>query len=217
MAASLARTIRRTLRRTQNHTKSDENTRFFVCLIIATLPIIPIGALVHTQGWLNAIENNPNLARYVIATTTIAFGLALPLADRLGAQNGNKKLSLPAMAIIGATQCLALMPGVSRAGIIITTARCLGLSRTQAAKLAVWLAIPTIIGATMLATPQLLQAPLISEPTTSLPAGALALAFVSATLTAFATIRLWLKHAERINYWPFALYRVTLGIALLAL
>ncbi len=144
-----------------------------------------------------------------IATTTIVFGLLLGFADRM--RGTRETLSWMDALLIGGAQMLALIPGTSRSGITITAALLLGLSRTRAARFSFLLSIPTIAGAALLTTLDLLATP---EPARwlDLISGA-ALAGISAYLCISAFIAL----VERTGMLPYVIYRLLLGAGLLLL
>jgi undecaprenyl-diphosphatase len=110
---------------------------------------------------------------------------------------------------IGLAQVLALVPGTSRSGITMTAARFLGLERTEAARFSMLLAIPAILGATILVGYDLLR---LGDLRIGLDAlVAIGLSFLVAWL-AIAAMMAWLSHA---TFTPFVIYRVILGVALL--
>ncbi len=85
---------------------------------------------------------------FVIASTTLVFGVLLGYADRVAAGSpGNNPLTLPMALMIGLAQALAPVPGVSRSGITITAGLLLGMSRTDAARFSFLLSIPIIASA----------------------------------------------------------------------
>jgi len=106
---------------------------------------------------------------------------------------------------------LALVPGTSRAGITMTAARGLGLARTDAARFSMLLSIPTIAAAGLLLGVELVCLGELALTRDALLGGALA--FVSALVAIIAMMR-WLRHA---SFTPFVVYRVVLGVILLAL
>jgi undecaprenyl-diphosphatase len=143
----------------------------------------------------------------VIAGATIGFALLLAFADtRRGA------LAAPGWRealIIGAMQTLALIPGTSRSGITITAALLLGISRTGAARFSFLLSIPTIGGAGMLATIDLI------EHGDAVPWGELAAGALLSGIAAFLCIRAFIALVERTGMLPYVAYRLVLGIVLL--
>jgi len=182
--------------------QSNEQLRLVLCLLIATLPLLPAGLLVapHLEE-LRAIE--------VVAATTIVYALLLWWADRRGGQARQlASLSYGAALLIGLAQTLALVPGTSRSGITMTAALFAGLDRVAAAKFSFLLAIPAIVAS---ALHQLIKlAALPAVPWLQLLAAAVIFAVV-ALLSMHALIG-WLRRA---GMAPFVVYRLVLGGVLL--
>ena len=151
----------------------------------------------------------------VIAVTTIAFGLALWHADGAGrktaAPRDEHALTPRDILLIGCAQALALIPGVSRAGITITAGLLLGLSRSGAARFSFLLSIPVILLAGGLSMLDLVKA---DAP---VDWAGLALGLVLAAVSAYLCIHYFLKLIERIGLFPFVAYRLALGVLLLFL
>ncbi len=181
--------------------ETSEDSRFTVNLMIASLPIIPVGyyARFLVESELRAIE--------VIAATTIIFGIALWAADHFRS-NQQRELTPFRALMIGLAQCLALIPGTSRSGITITMALLLGFTRTEAARISLLLAIPTIAGAALLKLWDLAHQPVPDW-------GPLLVGTVVAGLSAYACIAWLLRFVEQIGYLPFVIYRLLLGSLLI--
>ena len=131
----------------------------------------------------------------------------MAVADRLC--KGDRKISdlTPKTAImIGLAQGLALIPGVSRSGVTITTALAFGLERREAARFSFLLSIPIIAGAGMLK----FKAILLSPGKMALAAGCL-----GAALAGFAAIWALMKYVQTRRYTPFVIYRWILGALVL--
>lgn len=187
---------------------SASGRQLFVLLLVATLPVLICGFLL--QHWIELVTRN--LA--VIATTTLLFGLLLGLADSFGRRRLEiAELRWPAALWIGLAQVLALIPGTSRSGVTMTAGLALGLTRQQAARFSFLLAIPVLAAA---GGYNLLRVVLGSD-NGQLPyaLSTLLLATVVSGVVAFATIRLFMALIERIGMWPFAYYRIVLGLILL--
>jgi len=172
-----------------------------ICL--ASLPVVICGFVL--RDWV-ATELRSVL---VIAVTTIAFGLLLWGADRSRARFTD--ISWAHALIIGAVQALAIVPGTSRSGVTITPALVLGLTRSQAAHFSFLLAIPTIAGAGLLTTLDLMTTRAAVQ-WLDLAVGGI-LAFVSA----YTCIHVFVRLVERIGMFPFVVYRLVLGAVLLAM
>mgnify|MGYP001158151239 FL=1 len=177
---------------------------FALNLLIASLPIIPVGYLARffIEDQFRSLE--------VIATTTIVFGLALWAADRSN-YKGSKSLT-PLLAIwIGVAQCLALIPGTSRSGITMTAALLAGFSRTDATKISLLISIPTILAATCL---KLFDLASSNEPTNWY---AVCVGVVVSSISAYLCIKFLLSFIEQIGFLPFVAYRLMLGTILLVI
>lgn len=150
----------------------------------------------------------------VIAIATLVFALPLWLADRYGRQVDTlETMSFRQAALIGLAQLFALIPGASRSGVTMTAARGLGLTRQESARFSMLMAIPVIAAFGLISLIELAR-------TDGAAAGAnltngLIVAGLS-TITAWAAIAVLMKLVDRIGFLPFALYRVALGLALLA-
>ncbi|MCY4032706.1 MAG: undecaprenyl-diphosphate phosphatase [Hyphomicrobiales bacterium] len=184
--------------------KTSTHTRIAVGIVIATLPVIPAGAILLEADWrilFHAIEP--------IAWVNLVFALLLYFADKLAPLKRNLfDLSYIHALLVGCAQTLALIPGVSRAGITITMARALGYARPQAARFSMLLAIPTILASTgALMTSQ--TAPDYSDITLLLFSGALAF------IVAVAVIALFLRMIAHTSMAAFVIYRIALSAVLL--
>ena len=128
----------------QPTSRQDPRTRLFLYVFLSSVPILLIGAFPPLAEWREPIKNNLPL----IAFTTLIFGLLLGIADRLSWATGKlRDLSLWGAVFIGFMQCLALIPGVSRSGIVMTAGRFLGMEREAATRFAMLLSVPAISGA----------------------------------------------------------------------
>ena len=186
------------------HLRRDASTALLGRVAVATLPVVVAGAVfkpwIETE--LRSIE--------VIATSTIAFALALWWADRRGGEERDENaLTVSQAALIGVAQAMALVPGTSRAGITITAALLLGLSRQGAARFSFLLAIPAIAGAALLSA---------TDAATGAHAPAwddLAIGFALSALCAYACIAGFIALVHRTGMTPYVLYRIALGTLLL--
>lgn len=176
---------------------------FAIYLIAASLPIVIVGLAAKdlVAGELRSAA--------VIAVSTIVFGIILYVADAYGRKQSNSQdLSLRHALVIGFAQCLALVPGTSRSGITMTAALFLGYHREAASRISFLMAVPTILGASVLLLNDLVE--------TSAPVdwNTLALGMVISGITAYLCIKFFLKAIERIGFLPFVIYRLALGLAL---
>ena len=184
--------------------KREGDARLAWLVLVATVPAILAGALAKglITDHLRGVET--------IAWTTLIFGLALGWADRAPAAKRTLDLGWKGALCIGAAQAFALVPGVSRSGVAMTAARFLQLSREEAARFALLLAIPTIAGAGGLAGLDLWQA-----GDAALGANALVGAVLS-FIAAYCAIWMMMRWLRRASFMPFVIYRIALGFVLLA-
>ncbi len=192
---------------------STQRAKILLRITLATIPLLILGGVIAQAGALDSLPREPRL----VAGTSIVFALLLLAADRKGkfVQRSIEEVSLLAMLGLGVVQCFALMPGASRAGVVMTMALLYGLGRKQAAKLALLTAMPALIGASVLgglsmfggASDNARQVEAIKE-------GLLA-ASVSFVVS-IVVLSLFVRSIKRIGLLPFALYRVVLGLAIIA-
>ncbi len=183
----------------------DSGARLAGYVIVGTLPVIAAGYALNTT--LPGGLRDPR----VIAWATLGFGLVLYAADRFGMTFRRlEHIGLADAVIIGLAQVLALVPGTSRSGITMSAARLMGFERRDAARFSMLLSIPAILGAGTLKGLELYRAG-DAELTAAALVGAL-MAFIAALLTIWALMA-WLRRA---TFTPFAVYRVILGVGLLA-
>ena len=118
--------------------------RFVIGVLVAFLPAAVVGALGH--DFIKSVLFNV----WIVCFTLIVGGAILLWVDQLDLDtryHDATRFSLPMYLIIGFAQCLAMIPGVSRAGATIVAAMLLGADRRAAAEFSFWLAMPTMAGA----------------------------------------------------------------------
>ena len=176
------------------------DARLGLMLIVAT---IPAGLVALAAGdWIETVARSPR----VIATTTLVFGIALWVADRLGRQRlSAQHYGFGTALALGCAQALALVPGTSRSGITMTAALAMGYTRTAAARFSFLMSVPIIVLASLMVTRDLVSS--------DLPVrwDELAIGAVLSGLVAYLTVRYFLKFVEGMGMAPFALYRIALA------
>lgn len=183
----------------------DQHTALLGHLMIATLPIVIVGAL--AKDWVSLEARSIG----VIATATGAFGLLLWFADRRAATKpGRSELQLhwQDALIIGCFQVLAIIPGTSRSGITMTAGLLLNLSREATARFSFLLSVPTILGAAVLASLDAL------DVGTRMPWSDIVLGLVIAAIAAYTCIHFFIALIERMGMTPFVIYRILLSLVL---
>jgi undecaprenyl-diphosphatase len=184
---------------------SSENSRLAWWVILGTLPAVVVGYL-----FKGMVETELRSA-WVIAIATIVFALLLWFADlKKSKRRSEFALNWREVLMIGCFQALALIPGTSRSGITMTAGLLLGLSRQAAARFSFLLSIPIIFASGTLQTLDLLQA------SQSIDWLALMLAVVLSAVSAGICIRLFLGLIDKIGMLPFVIYRLLLGLVLIA-
>ena len=180
--------------------------RLFFLLAAATVPIVAFAAVIVLSG-LETVLRSP----YVIATTSILFGLVLWHADRRAEEKtGVTLISWKEGMMVGLAQALSIVPGTSRSGVTMTAARYLGWSRTEAARFSLLLAIPATAAFGAFASLEL-----VTEGAGATQEAALIIAGLS-FVTAYLTLAVFMRMIRTVSFTPFVIYRVLLGVALFA-
>ncbi|MBB4659540.1 undecaprenyl-diphosphate phosphatase [Parvularcula dongshanensis] len=186
--------------------RATDDQRLLWLLIAGTVPFLIAGAIFAFSGLADAVRSP-----IVIAWASIGWGIVLWLTDRRPERIDHIPTRFGPATLIGAAQCLALVPGTSRSGITITAARALGYDRTQAARFSMLLSIPTIAASGLF-----LLFDLFGEGAGTALGPALIVAGLSFG-TAYASIAVFLRMTESVSFTPFVLYRIALGVVLLAI
>lgn len=186
--------------------KRDPGIRLVALLLVATVPAMAVWLL------LSVLAGDALRSAEITGWGLIIGGVVLYVADKIGLTVRRiEHLSVGQAFIIGAFQCLAFVPGTSRVGIAMTAARILGYERIAAARFAFLLAIPAIAASGLHEGFLLLELP---QPLMLAQIGLMAACSAIAAFLAIAFIMYWLR---RSGFWPFVLYRVILGTAVLYL
>ena len=180
------------------------NKRLLGLIIVGSIPLMIFGYILHTSNLIYFIRNVE-----IIAWTTLFFGFILYFSDQSKTEkNISKNLNLKSIIFIGILQILALIPGVSRAGITITAARFLNFNRVDSTKISFLLSIPALVGASSLgitdAFKETLEISYLSI-----------IAIVLSFLFSFITVKYFLKYVNNFSLNIFVIYRLFLGIILL--
>ena len=146
-----------------------------------------------------------------IAIFLAVFGVLLWLADRRPARSSLDGLSVGTAFAIGVSQILALMPGVSRSGITITTGRFSGLDRDAAARFSFLLLIPIVLGAVLFKGLK----DVVLNPLPPGSTGPFVVGTIAAAAIGLVAIDILLGYVRRHNYTPFVIYRLCLAAFIL--
>lgn len=172
-------------------------------LIVATLPAVFFGLVV--KDWIEVHGR----ALWVVAVTTLVFGLLLGWADwRSRRQHQMAAMSWRHTIAIGLAQALALVPGTSRSGITMTAALMLGYTREAAARFSFLMSIPVILAASSLMTLEL------ATSAVAIAWAPMLIGFVVSFGSAWMCIVLFMQVISRLGMWPFVIYRIVLGVGL---
>lgn len=185
---------------------SSNESRLAWWIILGTIPAVIAGLI------FKDIVEIELRSPWVIAIATIFFALLLWVADLYKPKVRNEnELKWSEVLTIGCFQALALIPGTSRSGITMTAGLLMGLTRQAAARFSFLLSIPIIFASATLQTHELLQTP------QSIDWFALLLSVALSALSAGICIHLFLGLIDKIGMLPFVIYRMLLGIVLIAL
>jgi len=173
--------------------------RLFWYLAAASVPGALSGYLLEKKA--ETVFRSPML----IAVMLIGMGILLYWADRRGSMKIEiHHITFGTSLCIGISQALAIIPGVSRSGVTMTTGLLMGLNREGAARFSFLLSTPIIFGAAMVKLPGVLSNP-----------SAITLDFIIGTtvscLTGIASIGFLLRYVQTKDFLPFVWYRFLLG------
>jgi undecaprenyl-diphosphatase len=185
--------------------------QFALTVIVAFLPAAVVGAALH--GFIKDVLFSPSVAPYVIAISLIAGGIVILGFERIVPPprfHDGDRLPLSKAFQIGLCQVLAIVPGVSRSGATILGGELLGVERKAAAEFTFYLAVPTMLGATVLDLYQ-------NRNVLSLDAGLIiAIGFGVSFLTALVVVKTFIGFVGRYGLKPFGWYRIIAGAMILA-
>lgn len=177
--------------------------RLFWYLVIATIPGALIGFLLEEKA--ETVFRNPSL----IATMLILLGVILYWADRRGRKLTDvQSITLGQSLLIGVSQALAIIPGVSRSGITMTTGLLFGLTREGAARFSFLLSAPVILGAGLIKVPDIIANPAMVNVS-------FLIGILVSAIAGVVSIGFLLRYVQTKNYLPFVWYRFLLGAVVL--
>ncbi len=179
--------------------------KLFWYLAMASLPGALIGFLLEKKA--ETVFRSPLL----IAVMLIAMGLVLWWSDRKGRKETELGgITLKTSLLIGFSQALAIVPGVSRSGITMAAGMGLGLTRKSAARFSFLLSTPIVLGAALVKLPRIMAHP--EMITVNFISGML-VAFISGLLS----IGILLKYVQTRDFMPFVWYRLLLGAVVIVI
>ena len=182
------------------------NKNIFLLIILGSIPLVIIGYIFYST---NLIDQFRNLK--VVAWTTLIFGILLYFSDKFELKNKiSSELNIKSIIIIGLFQILAIIPGVSRSGIVITASRFLKFDRVESSKIAFYLSIPALAGASVLGFKDVIDDQINFDAI-----------FIFSTLASFLfsyfTIKYFLIYVKMFSLSFFVIYRIVLSIILFSI
>jgi len=182
------------------------NEKLLSLIIFGSIPLIVVGYILYKTELIYFLRDIK-----IIAWTTLIFGILLYFADK---NKFDKKISsnlnLKTILYIGLFQVLALIPGVSRAGITITAARIFKFNRFDSSKISFLLAIPALAGASALGLKDIIGK--------NFDFNYLAfIAIIFSFLSSYFTVKFFLKYINKFFLNIFVIYRIIVAIILLVI
>ena len=191
---------------------SEPHARHFTLgVVVAFLPAAVFGVALH--GVIKNVLFRPDVAPYVIAVTLILGGIVILILERRAPRPrwlDGDNLPLSKCFQIGMCQVLAIVPGVSRSGATILGGELLGVDRKAAAAFTFYLAVPTMLGASVYDVYK-------NRDVLTLDAGLqIAIGFVISFVVAFFVVKTFIAFIGRYGLKPFGWYRIVAGVVILA-
>ena len=182
------------------------NKNIFLLIILGSIPLVIVGYIFYST---NLIDQFRNLK--VVAWTTLIFGILLYFSDKFELKNKiASELNIKSIIIIGLFQILAIIPGVSRSGIVITASRFLKFDRVESSKIAFYLSIPALAGASVLGFKDVIDDQINFD--------AIFIFSTSASfLFSYFTIKYFLIYVKMFSLSFFVIYRIVLSIILFSI
>ena len=182
------------------------NRKLLSLIIIGSLPLIIFGYILHSTELIYILRNIE-----IIAWTTLLFGIILYLADQKKIdQNISTNLNIKSIIFIGLFQILALVPGVSRAGITMTAARFLKFNRVDSGKISFLLSIPALAGASFLGLKDAFNEPIEINYL-------IIIAVILSFLFSYVTVKFFLNYLNKFSLNIFVTYRIIISLILFAI
>jgi undecaprenyl-diphosphatase len=177
--------------------------RFLGFLLVTSVPGAIFGLLLEKQA--ETVFRSP----LIVGVSIIVFGVLLWAVDRyMSRDEPMEKMTWLQAALIGLAQALAIVPGVSRSGATITAGRALGMSREAIARYSFMAALPIIGGAAVVGLRKVPMGELLSAPWI--------VGFIAAAISSVIAMRFMLRWVKTRSYGVFAVYRVAVGLLVIA-
>jgi undecaprenyl-diphosphatase len=182
--------------------------KFALNITLAFLPAAILGVMLH--GFIKEVLFSP----IVVSVSLIIGGLLILLIEKKAPPpkyDSIEGISLKTAILIGFAQALAMIPGTSRSGATIMGSLLLKVERKTATEFSFFLAIPTMLGATVYDTYKNYE--YLSFDNMAI----IAIGFVSAFLAALLVVKTVINFISNHGFTPFAYYRIALGSIMLIL
>lgn len=181
---------------------------FYYKLLVAFIPAVVLGLLLSNV--IDSLLESP----LVVAFSLVIGGLILLRVDDLFGNSDNTDISYATAFKIGLFQCLAMIPGVSRSGASIVGGMTQKLSRTAAAEFSFFLALPTMLGATLKKSYDYYDA---GFTLTSEQINLLIIGNVVGFIVALFAIKTFIGYLSKHGFKVFGYYRIVVGIAIIVI
>ena len=182
-----------------------KNKNFLIKILVGTIPIIPVGYILYQTRLIDQLRNLE-----VIGWMSLIFGILLYVSDK---SKVTKKIDTEftnkSAVFIGLFQVLALIPGVSRSGITITSGRMLGFNRFDSVKISFFLSIPTLAAASIVGIYNIYR-----EGSAELNFLAI-IAIIFSFIFSYITIALFFNFVRKFSLSIFVIYRIVLSLLIL--
>ena len=180
-----------------------KNKKILQLIVVGSIPLIIFGYILHTTELIYHLRNIK-----IIAWTTLIFGTILFFADQ---QKFNREISsnlnIKSIIFIGLFQVLALIPGVSRAGITLTAARILKFNRVDSSKISFLLSIPALMGASFLGLKDIVNQSIEVNYFT-------VVSVILSFLFSYITVKFFLNYINKFSFNVFVIYRIFVALIL---
>jgi undecaprenyl-diphosphatase len=186
--------------------RTDRDFRYGLAVAVGSIPIAIVGL-----AFRHEIEG-PLRSLWVVGTALIVWSGVMWVADRTASQDrGEDDFAMPDALAMGITQCVALIPGVSRSGATIAAGLFRGLDRVTVTRMSFFLAIPALTAAGLLEA-----VTKASDISSGIGWGPTLVGTVVSFIVAYAAVAWFLRYVARHTFSLFIVYRVILGVIVLA-
>ena len=180
-----------------------DNQKLLLLMVFGSIPLIIVGYLLYRTELIYVLRDIK-----IIAWSTLIFGIILYFADKSRFDKRiSSNLNLKVILYIGLFQILALIPGVSRAGITITAARIFKFNRFDSSKISFLLSIPALLGASVLGLKDILNQSFQFNYLVFL-------AIILSFLFSYFTVKFFLEYINKFSLSIFVIYRIIVAIIL---